>query len=72
MHARVPGCGRPGDRAGPAIFTVIKAGVYVLVMFWIVRPFLQRLQAVHDRQGKLSQNVIAIIFLLTLLSALHD
>ncbi|HLL91265.1 MAG TPA: cation:proton antiporter, partial [Tepidisphaeraceae bacterium] len=35
----------------------------------VVRPFLRRLQAVHDRQGRLSQGVVALIVLLVLASA---
>ncbi len=54
---------------GPATLTAVKAVAYVIVMFFAVRPFLRRLQAVHDRQGTLSQNVVATIFLLTLVSA---
>src|SRR5205823_2002019 len=42
---------------------------YVLLMFFAVRPFLRRLQAVYERQSRLSQNVVAVIFLLVLISA---
>jgi nucleotide-binding universal stress UspA family protein len=38
-------------------------------MFFLVRPFLQRLEVVYERQGRLSQSVISIIFLLILASA---
>src|SRR5205814_10428872 len=43
--------------------------VYVFVMFLAVRPFLRRLQAVYERQSRLSHNVVAVIFLLILASA---
>ncbi len=53
----------------PAVWTAVFAATYVLVMFFVVRPFLRRLQETHERQGKLSQNIIALIILLTLISA---
>jgi nucleotide-binding universal stress UspA family protein len=43
--------------------------IYVLIMFFVVRPFLRRIQMVYDRQGKLNQGVVALIFLLVLASA---
>ena len=60
-----------GDTASlqPAVLTAVKAVLYVLAMFFVVRPFLRRLQIVYDRQGRLSQNVVAVIFLLVLASA---
>lgn len=61
--------GSEASGSWPALMTAGKTVIYVLAMFFLVRPFLQRLQAVHDRQGSLSQNVIAVIFLLTLVSA---
>ncbi len=53
----------------PGLITAAFSIVYVLVMFFIVRPFLRQLQTVHDRQGRLRQNVVAVIFLLILASA---
>ncbi len=52
-----------------ALLTAALSAAYVLTMFFVVRPFLRRLQVVHDRQGRLSQNVVAIILLLVLASA---
>lgn len=56
---------------GPAaaLRTAGLATVYVLVMFFIVRPLLGRLQAAYERQGQLSYNIVAIIFLLLCASA---
>jgi Kef-type K+ transport system membrane component KefB/nucleotide-binding universal stress UspA family protein len=54
---------------GPGIRTAVFAAIYVLVMFFVVRPFLRRIQSVYDRQGKLNQGVVALIFLLILASA---
>ncbi|QOV89530.1 cation:proton antiporter domain-containing protein [Humisphaera borealis] len=53
----------------PALVTAGLATVYVLGMFYIVRPFLRRLQAVHDRQGKLSGGAVALVLGLVLISA---
>ncbi|MEA2736509.1 MAG: hypothetical protein QOE14_2960 [Humisphaera sp.] len=52
-----------------AIFTAVGSVLYILAMFFLVRPFLRRLQAMYDRQQRLSQNMVAVIFLLTLASA---
>lgn len=52
-----------------AVFTAVASAVYVLAMFLLVRPFLRRIQAIHDRQGRLSQGVVAVIFVLVLVSA---
>lgn len=52
-----------------AIWTIGFAALYVLAMFLIVRPFLRHLEIIYDRQGRLSQPVVSIIFLLVLISA---
>ena len=59
----------PRAQLGPAVRTAILSAAYVVAMVFVARPFLRRLQGVHDRQGRLSQDVLAIIVLLTLLSA---
>ena len=51
------------------LYTAGWAAVYVLAMFFLVRPFLRRLQAVHDRQQRLSQGMVGLIFILLLASA---
>jgi Kef-type K+ transport system membrane component KefB len=53
-----------------ALFTAAKAAVYVAVMWFAVRPLLKRLELFSQRRGGLSQNLLAIIFLLVLASAL--
>jgi len=57
------------DGLRPALITAAAAAVYVPVMFFVVRPFLKRLELIYERQGRLSQNVLAVIFLLVLASA---
>lgn len=53
----------------PAMWTAAMSVVYVLVMFFLIRPLVGRIEKVYDRQGRLSQNVVAAIFLLILASA---
>lgn len=60
-------------QAGGAAQGILTAGlavVFTLLMVYAVRPFLRRLQAIHDRQTNLPPSAIAIIFLLILLSAI--
>ncbi len=52
-----------------AMVTAVMSGVYVLFMFFAVKPFLRKLEVVYDRQGRLSQNLVSVIFLLVLASA---
>lgn len=52
-----------------ALRTLALAGAFAAVMLVFVRPFLRRLQLIYDRQGRLSQNVVAVLFLLILASA---
>jgi Kef-type K+ transport system membrane component KefB/nucleotide-binding universal stress UspA family protein len=68
MLAFVVGVAR-ADGIRPGIRTAVLAVAYILLMLFIVRPFLRRLQSIYERQGRLSQNVVAVIFLLTLASA---
>ena len=52
-----------------AVWMAVFAAVYVAAMFGLVRPFLRRLEVVYDRQGRLSQPVVSILFVLVLVSA---
>jgi Kef-type K+ transport system membrane component KefB len=54
---------------GHILVVAALSGVYLAVMFLVVRPFLSRLEIVYERQGRLSQNLVAIIFLLIMISA---
>ncbi len=68
MLAVVIGIARAGSmRAG--LYTAGYAAVYVAIMFFAVRPFLRRLQAVHDRRQRLSQTMVGFILILMLASA---
>src|SRR5688572_4828310 len=53
----------------PAMWTAALSLAYVLVMFFAIRPLVGRIEKIYDRQGRLSQNVVAAIFLLILASA---
>jgi len=66
---RVVGSAAGAGAIRSAVMTAVGSGAYVVAMFFVVRPFLRRLQHVYDRQGRLNQNVIAIIILLMLASA---
>src|SRR5206468_8798705 len=68
MLAFVVGVAR-ADGLVPGLKTAAYSLVYVFVMFLVVRPFLRRLQVYYERQGRLSQTVVAVIFLLVLLSS---
>jgi Kef-type K+ transport system membrane component KefB len=52
-----------------ALRTALLAAAYIALMALAVRPFLKRLQLIHQQQGKLSQNMVALIILLLLASA---
>lgn len=68
MLAFVVGVAR-AEGLAPAIRTAVLSTVYVLGMFFIVRPFLARLQHVHDRQGRLNAGAVALVLGLVLISA---
>ncbi len=55
---------------GHAVRTLVLAGGYLAVMLVLVRPLLRRLSAMVDRSGRLSQNLVAIVFLLVLGSSI--
>jgi len=55
---------------GPGLLTAGKSVVYIGVMFFVVRPFLGRLELVFQRRNALSQNLLALIFVLVLASSI--
>lgn len=66
----------PGDNAGNGtldpllpLWKLLATAAYAAVMVLLIRPLLRRVDAVYERQGRLSQDVIAVIFLLILASA---
>jgi Kef-type K+ transport system membrane component KefB len=61
---------RAAERTIPLWATLAGVIVYILVMIFIVRPLMGRLERVYEKRGKLTQDVMAFIFLLVLLSGL--
>lgn len=53
-----------------AVITSGLAVVYVVVMVFAVRPFLRRIEAYHDREGRLTTGVLALLVVVVLLSSL--
>lgn len=58
-----------GGGWAPVLYAIGRAAGYLLVMFLLVRPLLRRVEAYFDRQGRLSQGVLAFLFLLVVASA---
>jgi Kef-type K+ transport system membrane component KefB len=54
---------------GPGLLTAAKAVVYILAMFFVIRPFIARLALVAQRRSGISQNLLAVIFILVLASS---
>jgi Kef-type K+ transport system membrane component KefB len=52
-----------------ALYTILAAVAYVLLMIKVVRPFLKRVGDLHAVRENLSKSVVAIFFLTLLLSA---
>ncbi|MGH7964351.1 MAG: cation:proton antiporter [Candidatus Binatia bacterium] len=55
--------------AQQALLTVGLALLYIGVMFFLVRPFLNRFVHLYEHSGRLSQNLVAVVFILVLSSA---
>ena len=70
MLALVVGVAHAAGSGGKtALRTLVLAVGYTAVVFLLIRPFLRRLEQIYQRQTRLSQNVVAAIFLLVLGSA---
>lgn len=52
-----------------ALITVGLALLYIGLMFFGIRPLLARVSALYEHSGRLSQNIVATIFLMVLCSA---
>jgi len=52
------------------IWTAGKSIVYIAFLLTVVRPFLRRIEQIYESRNHLSQNLLAVIFLLVLGSAL--
>jgi Kef-type K+ transport system membrane component KefB len=61
---------RAAERTMTLWMTMAGVVVYILAMIFIIRPLLSRLERLYEKRGKLTQDVMAFIFLLVLLSGL--
>ncbi|GAB2839744.1 cation:proton antiporter domain-containing protein [Ferruginibacter profundus] len=52
-----------------ALYTIALAGAYVMLMIYIVRPFLKRVGDLYVAKEHLSKGVIALVFLTLIISA---
>lgn len=52
-----------------ALYTILFAVVYVLVMIKVVKPFLHRIAEVYSSREKINKSIVAIFFLTLLLSS---
>jgi Kef-type K+ transport system membrane component KefB len=61
---------RAGEGSAPVWLMVVGASLYVVGMIWGIRPLLNHLETRYQQRGTLSQDIMAIIFLLVLASSL--
>lgn len=54
---------------GSAVYTILLAIVYVIVMIRVVRPFLMRIGELNTSKESLNKGIVAIFFLVLILSA---
>ncbi|MDH6310216.1 Kef-type K+ transport system membrane component KefB [Dysgonomonas sp. PFB1-18] len=52
-----------------ALYTILLAVAYVLIMLKVIRPFLQKLGNTHDSAKGVSKSLIATVFLVLLISS---
>lgn len=52
-----------------ALYVILLAAAYVLVMIKVVRPFLTRIGELHSSKESLSKPIVAIFFLILIISA---
>jgi Kef-type K+ transport system membrane component KefB len=52
-----------------ALYTIGAAVLFVLVMFFIVRPFLKRIGELHNTPESLSKSIVSIFFIVVILAA---
>ena len=61
---------RADQTSMPLWLMILGAMAYTLVMLLVIRPLLNYLESLYKRRGTLSQDIMAIIFLLVLASSL--
>jgi Kef-type K+ transport system membrane component KefB len=55
--------------SAPLWVTLGGLGAFLLLMFYVVRPLLRRFETVYNRRGELTENVIALMVVVVLVSA---
>ncbi len=60
---------RAGNAAIPFWLTLSGTALFVLAMFLLLRPSLRKLEVMYQERGVISQNMLALILLLVLVSA---
>lgn len=58
-----------GGRPGAGLRTIGLSAAYLAFMFFLMRPFLRRLETLFQRTGRLSHNLLALVLLLLLASS---
>jgi Kef-type K+ transport system membrane component KefB len=53
----------------PLWLTLFGTAIYVLGMFFLIRPAFQKLEGLFEKRGRINQNMLALILLLVLASA---
>lgn len=61
---------RANETALPLWLTLAGSAVYIVGMLWVIRPLLRHLEKRYKQRGSLSHGLMALIFLLVLLSGL--
>jgi Kef-type K+ transport system membrane component KefB len=61
---------RAAEQTIPLWATLAGVVLYILVMVFVIRPLMSRLERVYEKRNNLTANVMAFIFLLVLLSSL--
>jgi Kef-type K+ transport system membrane component KefB/nucleotide-binding universal stress UspA family protein len=55
--------------ATPALITIGLAALYVIIMLFVVRPFIQRVGAIYATRERISKPVVALVFLILIISS---
>ncbi len=53
----------------PSIITIILSFIYVVVMLFVLRPFIQRIGAIYTTRERISKPIVALVFLILVISA---
>ncbi len=52
-----------------ALYTILLAVIYVVIMIMVIKPFLKRVAELHESNENLSKPIVAIFFFILILSA---